>query len=137
MIGCICSNEYAEKKLIFTNSKVFLYQKIIPEVRRKCEERGKLYEYTLGQSTSKFKALVSICMNTFMLRKTSSGIKNFIEEKDRGKWLFTLLSIMQCRESCQPTQGIKTSASLQKEQSYFSDEEENENSSSISSKSKE
>ena len=95
MIDCICSNEYAEKKLIFTNSKVFLYQNIILEVRRKCEDRGKLCEYTLGQTTSKFKALVSICMNTFMLRKTSAGIKNFIEEKDRRrKWLFTLLSIM-------------------------------------------
>ena len=73
-----------------------------------------------------------------MLRKTSSRIKNFVEEKGYGKF-FTLLLLIQSRESCQPTQGIEPSVPLQKKRNYddFSDDEDNKSNSSISSKSKE
>lgn len=65
-MDCICPNEYGKKKLTFINNKTSkknaeIYQKIISEVRKRCEERGKLYEYILQQTRPKFKALVSIC----------------------------------------------------------------------------
>ena len=92
LVDSICSNEYAKKRLIFTNNKASnnaeIYQKIISEVRKRCEEREELYKYKLQQTRSKFKALVSIFKRIVMLCKTLSGIKNFIEEKGYGKWFF-------------------------------------------------
>ena len=81
LIDFIYSNECSKKKLVFTNKaskNVEIYQKIISEVRKRCEERGEIYAYTL-EHRSKFKALVSVCKGTVMLHKTSSGIKNFVE----------------------------------------------------------
>ena len=83
MVDGIYSNEYAKKKLIFTNNKAFKNTEIylkISEVRKRYEER-ELYEYTLEQTRSKFTALVLIYRKTDMLRKTLSGIKNFVQDK--------------------------------------------------------
>ena len=56
-----------------------IFQKIILEVRKRCEESRGIYEYTLQQTRSKFKYLVSICKGTVILCNTLSGIKNFVE----------------------------------------------------------
>ena len=57
-IDCICSNEYAKMKIVFTNNKASknkeVYHKRIWEIRKTCEEREELYEYTLEQTRSKF-----------------------------------------------------------------------------------
>ena len=51
LVDCICSNENFKKKIIFTNSKTSknakICQKIISEVRQRCEKREELLEYTL------------------------------------------------------------------------------------------
>ena len=51
LVDCICSNENAKKEVIFANSKASknakIYQKIISEVRQRCEKSGELLEYTL------------------------------------------------------------------------------------------
>ena len=56
-----------------------------------------------------------------------------------GNVFFSLLSLIQSRESCQPTLGTGPSASLQKKRNEddFSDDEENGNNSCISNKIKE
>ena len=48
LAGCICSNEFGEKKLILTDNKASknaeIYQKINSEVRKRYEERKEAYE---------------------------------------------------------------------------------------------
>ena len=65
------------KRNFFTNNKASknteINQKIISGVTKRFDKRGELYEYTLEQSRSKCKALVSTCKRSVMLRKTSSG----------------------------------------------------------------
>lgn len=46
LIDFICSNEYSKKKLIFANKaskNAEIFQKIILEVRKRCEKRGEIY----------------------------------------------------------------------------------------------
>ena len=42
-----------------------------------------------------------------MLRKTASGIKNFIECKGYGLWIMRLYVPVKSRASCQPSQGLE------------------------------
>ena len=66
-----------QKETFFTNNKASknaeINRKIISGVTKRSDKRGELYEYTVGQSRSKYKALVSTCKGSAMLRKTSSG----------------------------------------------------------------
>ena len=84
-VDCICANEYAKKKLIFTNNKTLknaeTSQKEISEFTKRRKESEELYEHTVEQTRPKFKTLASICKKTVMLPITSSGIKNFVEKR--------------------------------------------------------
>ena len=84
-VDCICANEYAKKKLIFTKNKTLknaeTSQKKISEFTKRRKESEELYEHTVEQTRPKFKTLASICKKTVMLRITSAGIKNFVEKR--------------------------------------------------------
>ena len=83
-VDCICANEYAKKKLIFTNNKTLknaeTSQKKNSEFTKRRKESEELYEHTVEQTRAKFKTLASICKKTVMLPITSSGIKTFVEK---------------------------------------------------------
>ena len=59
LVDIICSNDVYQKKLIFTNVKTVrkgeYYEKIIQELKRRCEERNEQFIYDVGQTREKFK----------------------------------------------------------------------------------
>lgn len=66
LVNVVCSNEYLTKKLIYENTKNsrngMLYQKIIKEISKLCEERQVEYPYSVTQTRTKFKNCISSCV---------------------------------------------------------------------------
>ena len=88
LVNCIRSSKYAERKLMFTNNKATkngeIYQKTNSKVRTGCEEKGELYEHTLGQTKSELNALVSICNRTAILCKLCQKSNTLLQKKFMG-----------------------------------------------------
>ena len=57
-IDIIASDDYTKKKLIFTNTKNqqngVIYDKVLNELKQRCEERGDQFDCTVAQARNKF-----------------------------------------------------------------------------------
>ena len=114
LVNIICEDDYMKRKLIFENTKnkrnSELYEKIIREVKKSCENRDKTFEFDVKQTRTKFKSCISICKNAAMTIRTASDIKRFQEDKNLGKWFNQLYPLVKSRESVQPEQAIEPSS---------------------------
>eukprot|EP00112_Aurelia_sp_Birch-Aquarium-sp1_P020940 Seg551.7 transcript_id=Seg551.7/GoldUCD/mRNA.D3Y31 product="hypothetical protein" protein_id=Seg551.7/GoldUCD/D3Y31 len=114
LIDVVCSDEYFSKKLIFTNTKTSkngeIYLKVIKEVQKRCQARGKEYAFSVIQTRNKFKKCVSECKKAALTCKSASGISRFQEDRAFGKWFNQLLPLVKSRESCQPEQAWEPSS---------------------------
>lgn len=106
LIDVVCESEYFRRKLIFTNNKAVknteVYTKVVKQVEVRFNERGEVFPFSVVQSRTKFKACVSTCKKAAMLRKTASGLKNFIDQKGYGTWFTKLYPLVESRDSCNP-----------------------------------
>ena len=114
-IDIITSNEYYKKKLIFTNSKNqkngIIDDKVLSELRKRCEERKETVKFTIPQMRNKFKKCISECKHAAMTIKTATGIKRFEDDKGYGAWFKQLFPLVQSRDSCQPDLAVEPSCS--------------------------
>ena len=134
LIDVVCESEYFRKKLIFTNNKAVknteVYTKVVKQVEIRFKERGEVFPFSVVQSRTKFKACVSTCKKAAMLRKTASGLKNFMDKKGYGIWFTKLYPLVESRDSCNPdlaeepsfSVGNKTDAGQQQAENDFGDE---------------
>lgn len=116
LVDIICEDEYLRKKIIFTNNKNTknseVYQKVLKQLKERCQQRGETCEFSHNQARNKFKSLIAICKKASLTRQTASGIENFIQKQGYGKWFGQLFPLVQSRESAQPEQAIEPSESL-------------------------
>lgn len=82
------------------------YDKVIGELKERCNERGEEFPFNVAQTRQKFKRCINICRDAVMKVKTSSGIKRFQEDKELGSWFGKLLPIISSMDNCQPQQSI-------------------------------
>ena len=103
------------KKLIFTNTKNqqngVIYDKVLNELKQRCEERGDQFDCTAAQARNKFKKCGGECKEAALTLRTATGIKRFQEDKGYGSWFNQLFQLVKCRDSCQPDQAIEPSTS--------------------------
>ena len=129
LIDVVCSDEYFSKKLIFTNTKTSkngeIYVKVIKELQKRCQARGKEHTFNIVQTRNKFKKCVSECKKAALTCKSASGIARFQEDRAFGKWFNQLLPIVKSRESCQPEQALEPS-SVQPSDQYDDEEDEDD-----------
>ena len=113
LIDIICENEHLKRKLIFTNNKSQknkdAHEKVVESLKARCEQREKQFPFTLAQTCIKFKGCIAICKRVAMLRKTASGVDNFVQSKGYGQWFMRLYALVKSRDSAQPSQGIEPS----------------------------
>ena len=118
LVNIICEDDYMKRKLIFENTKnkrnSELYEKIIREVKKSCENRDKTFEFDVKQTRTKCKSCISICKNAAMTIRTASGIKRFQEDKNLGKWFNQLYPLVKSRELAQPEQAIEPSSLIRR-----------------------
>ncbi len=116
MVDIIVTNDYFKRKLIFTNSKnqknADVYQKVLNELKKRAESRGKEVPFTVIQLRTKFKKVVAECKKAALVMKTATGIKRFQEEHGYGSWFNQLFALVKTRDSCQPEQAIEPSSKL-------------------------
>jgi hypothetical protein len=102
----ITGSEYYKKKLIFTNTKNqkngIIYEKILTELRTRCDERNETINFTIIQMCNKFKRCICEYKHASMIIKTATGIKRFQEGKGYGAWFKQLFPLLHSRDSCQP-----------------------------------
>ena len=114
LVDIVVSNEYFQKRLIFTNTKNqqngIIYPKILTELKVRCSARGEDINFTVSQLRTKFKKCVSDCKVAALTIKTATGIKRFQEDKGFGNWFNNLFSLVKTRDSCNPPQEVEPSA---------------------------
>ena len=113
-VDIVVSNEYFQRKLIFTNTKNqqngLVYKKILTKLKAKCSARGADINFTVSQLRTKFKKCVSDCKVAALTIKTATGIKRFQEDKGFGNWFNNLFALAKTRDSCNPQQAVEPSA---------------------------
>ena len=113
VIDVICESDYYRKKLIFINNKATknseIYEKVTKDVQDPFASRNSKCLFTVGQVRIKFKACVAACKKAAMMRKTASGIDNFINQKGYGSWFKKLYPFIESRDSCDPDKGTEPS----------------------------
>ena len=137
LVDIIISSDYYKKKLIFTNTKNQrngdIYAKVLAELKERAAARKEEVTYNIAQIRTKFKKIISECKGEALKIKTSSRVKNFVEEKDYGKWFNDLFAIVKTRDACRPELAVEPSCS--KTSSMFPND--NEESTSFSAEKKE
>ena len=94
-----------------------LYEKIIQELKLRCEERNEQFIYNVGQTWEKFKRCIAMSKEAVLTMKTASEIKRFQDKKSLGTWFNILLPLVQSRVSCQPEQGVEPSTCTKRKSS--------------------
>ena len=83
------------------------YEKVIKELKERCQARDEVFEYDVKQTREKFKRCIGICKDAAMKIKTASGITRFQEDKEYGTWFNKLFNVMKSTANCQPEQSIE------------------------------
>ena len=102
LIETICENEYFRRKLIFTikmpqkNKEV--HNKVIKDLNEKYEAN---FYFTVKQIQIKFKNCGSQCKRISLLQKTTSGVKDLVQNKGLAQWFMQLYQFVSSRDSCQ------------------------------------
>ena len=110
------------------------YEKVIKELRERCQARDEVFEYDVKHTREKFKRCIGICNDAAMKIKTASGITRFQEDKEYGTWFNKLFNVIKTTANFQPEQSIQPGS---KNYGSSSDSEEkgtNSNSSTNSGK---
>ena len=88
LVDIITSEEYYQRKLIFTNTKNqnngIIYGRILTELKKRASESGEEITFTVQQLRTKFKRCVCDCKQAAMKIKTATGIQRFQDEKGFG-----------------------------------------------------
>ena len=95
LVSVIAQNADYTDKLIFRNTtnvynSVFNYESIIKEVRKRQEERGKDYIFSVQQNQNKYKNIAAACKNASITMKAKSGLNQFQDQNEYRKWFTTL-----------------------------------------------
>ena len=81
LVLCITEEEECTKKLIFTNipngKNALVYPRVLKKVEAPRKERGDYYNFTVEQTKTKFKKVITICKSAALTIQTSSRIKWF------------------------------------------------------------
>ena len=105
MIDIILEDDRLKEKLLMTNVKNSknseYYEKVIKELKERCQARDEVFEYDVKQTREKFKRCIGICKDAAMKIKTASGITCFQEEKEYGTWFNNLFNVMKSITSSQ------------------------------------
>ena len=111
MIDIILEDDRLKEKLLMTNVKNSknseYYEKVIKELKERCQARDEVFEYDVKQTREKFKRCIGICKDAAMKIKTASGITRFQEDKEYGAWFNQLFNVMKSTANCQPEQSIE------------------------------
>ena len=116
LIDIITEDERLKSKLLFMNVKNSknsqYYLEVVEELKKRCEERGCEYNYTIVQTRDKCKRCVNLCKDATLKYKTGTGIVRREEEKELGNWFKVLQPIVATMDSAQPEQSIEPSSVL-------------------------
>ena len=110
------------------------YEKVIKELKERCQARDEVFEYDVKHTREKFKSCIGNCKDAAMKIKTASGITWFQEDKEYGTWFNKLFNVIKTTANFQPEQSIQPGS---KNYGSSSDSEEkgtNSNSSTNSGK---
>ena len=111
MIDIILEGDRLKENLLLTNvinSKYSeYYERVIRELKERCQARDEVFEYDVKQMREKFKRCIGICKDAAMKIKAASGITRFQEDKEYGTWFNKLFDVMKSTASCQPEQSIE------------------------------
>ena len=70
------------------------YEKVIKELKERCQARDEVFEYDVERTREKFKRCIGICQDAAM-KTTASGITRFQEDKKYGTWFNKLFNVMK------------------------------------------
>ena len=102
-IDIILGDGRLKKKFLYLknskNSKY--YEKVVIELKEKCQARNELFEYDVKQTREKFKCCIEICKYAAMKIKTVSGITRFQEDKEYETCFNKLFYVTKSTGSCQ------------------------------------
>ena len=88
LIDIILKDDRLKEKLLMTNVKNSknseYYEKVIKELRKRCQARDEVFEYDVKHTREKFKRCIGICNDAAMKIKTASGITRFQEDMVPG-----------------------------------------------------
>ena len=62
------------------------YEKVVKELKERCQARDEVFEYDVKHTREKFKRCIGICKDAAMKIKTASGITRFQEDEENGTW---------------------------------------------------
>ena len=98
MIDIILEDDRLKEKLLMTNVKNSknseYYEKVIKELKERCQARDEVFEYDVERTREKFKRCIGICQDAAM-KTTASGITRFQEDKKYGTWFNKLFNVMK------------------------------------------
>ena len=107
----ILEDDRLKEKLLMTNIKNSknseFYEKVIKELKERCQACDEVFEYDAKQTREKFKCNIGICKDATMKIKTASGITRFQEDKEYGTCFNKLFNVMKSTANCQPEQSIE------------------------------
>ena len=111
MIDIILEDDRLKEKLLMTNVKNSknseYYEKVIKELKERCQARDEVFEYDVKHTREKFKSCIGNCKDAAMKIKTASGITRFQEDKEYGTWFNKLFNVMETTANFQPEQSIQ------------------------------
>ena len=115
LVDIIINDENYKRKLIFINTKNqksgHIYSDVLRELQIRAEKRNEHVPYTAVQLRTKFKELVAECKKVALTIKTATEIQRFQDNKGYGQWFNELFALIKTRDSCQPEEAFKPSAS--------------------------
>ena len=127
-----------EEKLLLSNVKNSknneYYEKVIKELKERCQAHDELFEYHVKPTREKFKRCIRICEDAPMKIKSASGITRFEEDMEYVTWFNKLFNGMKSTASCQPEQSIELDSQNYGSSSYSEGRGTNSNSSTNSGK---
>ena len=88
LVDIISNDERHRRKLIFTNSRTAsnaeVYEKVIKEMVKRCQERSEPFQFNVTQTRNKFKKLMSTCKTALMTQKNSQWHQKISRSKGAG-----------------------------------------------------
>ena len=112
LIDIIPEDDRLKEKLLMTMLKTaktanINYEKVIKELKERCQARDEVFEYDVKQTREKFKHCIGIFKDAAMKIKTASGITRFQEDKEYGNWFNKLFNVRKYTANCQPKQSLE------------------------------
>ena len=105
LVSVITENADYTDKLIFRNTTdVYNYVTYENIIRKRQEERGEDYIFSVLQIRNKSKKIAAACKNASITIKAKSGLNQFQDQNEYRKWFTLLLPLIQSIASAQADQ---------------------------------